>query len=289
MPRRKLPDLTPEQVVNAQDALLANADRLLSAALAVLDLDNVGLARSLAILGMEESGKAIAIHERRVAMAFAPEGEPFVTEEFSDLWASHQRKLELVHRFLVAEQYWFGVEPSNPDDNRAYLGAIRSWTKRHDKLKQRGFYVDLDRSGNPLTPDAVADRETMADVIRHVHQIGWQLRLGEHIEASSQAQYAEAVPPATEADMDRWRAILSGMGDEEFVENLLAGLREGKAARPLNNDAYRLKLRPADADPFADLGKPGYEAEARELAWMMEELDVKDAERAAQAEAAEDA
>jgi len=74
---RKLPNLLPAQVMELQDALLANADRLLTSALAVLDLGHVPLGRSLAILGLEESGKAIAIHERRVEMASAPGGEPF--------------------------------------------------------------------------------------------------------------------------------------------------------------------------------------------------------------------
>lgn len=69
---RKLPDLSPARVVELQDALLANADLLLNSALAVLDLGNVGLARSLAILAMEESGKAIAIHGRRVVKAGSP-------------------------------------------------------------------------------------------------------------------------------------------------------------------------------------------------------------------------
>ena len=114
VPIRRLPDLSPNQVVEVQNALLATADRLLTAALAVLDLGNVGLARSLAILGMEESGKAIAVHQRRVEMAYAPEGEPFMNEGLSELWASHQTKLELVHGFLVAKQYWFGAAPPDP-------------------------------------------------------------------------------------------------------------------------------------------------------------------------------
>lgn len=43
-----------------------------------------------------------------------------------ELWASHQAKLNLVHRFLTEERYWFGTEPSNPETNLAYLGTIKS-------------------------------------------------------------------------------------------------------------------------------------------------------------------
>lgn len=276
MPKRKLPDLSPAQVVAVQDALLANADRLLTSAFAVLDLGNVALARSLAILGMEESGKAIAIHERRVQMAYAANGDPFVTDDLSELWASHQRKLQLVHDFLVDEQYWFGHGPSDPEENRAYLGAIKRWISRHDKLKQRGFYVDLDKVGNPLTPEAVADAESLADVIDHVHQIGWQLRLGEHIEAKGLAQQAMAVAPASDQRIEEMRELMAGMDDHEFVEGMLAGMREGSQGRRLNNDAYRLKLPETGSNPFANLGKPGYEAETRELLRLSDDLDQRE-------------
>ncbi len=50
MPGRKLPGLSSAQVVQLQDALLANADALLTSALAVLNLGHVALARSLDIL-----------------------------------------------------------------------------------------------------------------------------------------------------------------------------------------------------------------------------------------------
>jgi AbiV family abortive infection protein len=65
----KLSDLTPLQLEVLQDELLANADRLLVAAARSLAGGDASLARSLAILGIEESGKAIALHDRRVAMA----------------------------------------------------------------------------------------------------------------------------------------------------------------------------------------------------------------------------
>ena len=51
----------------------------------MLDGDNGPLARSLAILGMEDAEKAIALHELRVMVAHAPGGEPFVDQRLRDL------------------------------------------------------------------------------------------------------------------------------------------------------------------------------------------------------------
>lgn len=273
MPVRKLPSLSPTQVVELQDALLANADRLLTSALAVLDLGNVGLARSLAILGVEESGKAIAIHERRVQMAYEPEGEPFVNARLENLWASHQEKLELVHGFLAEERYWFGTEPADPETNVAYLGTIKQWTRRHDKLKQRGFYVDIDKAGGVLAPTGVSDREFLIDVLSHVHQIGWQLRLGEHIEDKQQAEAAREVPPMSEAEIEEMREMFSDLPVLASDEELYESMRQGREGRKLNNDGYRLHLPEPGSNPFEDLGKSGYEAETRELMRLAEELD----------------
>lgn len=90
----------------------------------MLESDDVPLARSLAILGMEESGKAIALYWRRRQMAYASEGEPFVNERLQNLWREHGLKLETVHRLLVEEEYWFDVEPSDPKENERVLGTI---------------------------------------------------------------------------------------------------------------------------------------------------------------------
>lgn len=275
MPVRKLPSLSPNQVVELQDALLANADRLLTSALAVLDLDNLGLARSLAILAIEESGKAIAIHERRVQMAYEPEGEPFVNARLENLWASHQEKLELVHGFLIEERYWFGTEAADPEVNVAYLGTIKRWTRRHDKLKQRGFYVGIDNAGGVLAPTDATDRDSLVHVINHVHQIGWQLRLGEHIEAKQQAEEACGVPPGSGAEIEEIKMFshLSVLAsDEESYESM----RQGRESRKLHNDGYRLHLPAPGSNPLENLDQPGYEAETRELLRLAEELDQRE-------------
>ena len=144
---RELPDLTPTQVVELVDALLANADTLLTTALTVLEQGQVPLARSLAILGMEESGKAIAVHERRVQMTKVPDGEPFRCEALDRLWGSHHRKLEKVHDFLVEELDRFGTEPSDPTVNTAYLGTIR--TRKEARPFEDARLMAIIRSSRP--------------------------------------------------------------------------------------------------------------------------------------------
>lgn len=265
---RRLPDLTPQQVAQLQDALLANADALLTSSLTLLNLGHVGLARSLAILGLEESGKAIAIHERRVAMGFAKEGEPFRCDQLDELWASHQKKLETVHDFLVHEPYWFGAELPDPAENAAYLGTIKAWSRRHDRLKQRGFYVDLTKTGAVMSPTDVADEESLGDVISHVHQIGWQLRLGEHIEGTRQDEQEQGSPPMDPEALE-WLERPGARTPRWLVDSL----RKGVPGESLQNAAYRFNPPGADRAPFGNLGKPGYEAETRELLRLSEELD----------------
>jgi AbiV family abortive infection protein len=269
---RSLPSLSPDQVVQLQDALLANANRLLVSALAILEDGQVALARSLAILGMEESGKAIALHERRVSIAYEPEGTPFVDEALERLWSNHSEKLRKVHRFLVDEKYWFGTEPADQEANAVALGAIERWAKRQDKLKQRGFYVDVDRIGNPLEPTGVGDLETVRAVISHVHQIGWQLRLGEHIEAKAQEEAARDVPASNEAEIEQMRSMF-GSVDPDMRERILSNMRIAQPGQKLANDAYRLKRPAGNTHPFANAGRPGYEAETRELLNLATEMD----------------
>lgn len=273
MRSRTLPDiLTPAQVVALQDALLANADRLLRSARAVLALDNAALAKSLAILGLEESAKAIALHYRRVAMAYAAEGEPFVDGSLKALWISHRAKLQLVYQFLVDEPYWFAEHPPDNELTRAYLGTIDRWASERNELKQRGFYVDVDAAGNVLNPSDQAEEASLEEVIDHVHQIGWQLRLGEHIEAKCQDEAERGYPPASEEEVEQMRDIIASAGGA-LDEWLIAAMREGQKGQRLNNDAYRLHLPTPGGDPFRNVGRPGYEAQDRELRRLAGQVD----------------
>lgn len=259
--------LSPDQVIALQDALLSNADRLLRGALTMLDHADVSLARSLAILGMEESGKAIALHERRVMIQYAPEGEAFVDQHLLDLWAQHTLKLETVHSFLVQEQYWFGVEAADPYENEQILGTIDAWKRDHNTLKQRGFYIDVNPEGDPVTAEEVADAEAVRAVIGHVHQIGWQLRLGEHIEGKRQRERAQDIPPSTEEEIEEMRHSFRS-ADPGIRDRIIESMRRGETGEPLRNADYAFR---APSSPFENVGRPGYEAQDRELRALWEE------------------
>lgn len=269
-----LSTLSASQVIQLYDELLANADRLLRSALELLDDGSVGLARSLAILGLEESGKAIAIHERRVQMAYEPEGSPFVNSHLERLWSDHRLKLDTAYNFLVAEEYWFDIRPPDPTTNRAVLGEIEVWSRQHNLLKQRGFYVDVDANGSVLTPESDGDEDSLREVISHIHQIGWQLRLGEHIVAKGQEQSAASVPPAAADDIARMRQILTDAGsDESMINEVCESMSQGRAATKLNNHEYRHRLPAPGSSPFETLGTPGYEAQTRELYQIAEDTE----------------
>lgn len=205
--------------------------------------------------------QVIALHERRVGMAHSPEDEAFVNDRLKKLWREHHLKLDIVHRFLAEEQYWFGAEPSDPEENAEVLGTIEKWKRELNSFKQRGFYVDVSSEGEPLTPEDAADPSAVREVLEHVHQIGWQLRLGEHIEGRRQEDHERSVPPATEEEIENMRQLTRRI-KPKMAERLLKSMREGREGTPINNAAYGFTL---SSEPFENVGRPGYEAQDREL------------------------
>jgi hypothetical protein len=100
--------------------------------------------------------------------------------------------------------------------------------------------------------------------------------LGEHIEVKRQHEAAGAVPSAREAEIERLRELLAGQPvDESFFEQM----RNGREGVPLNNDAYGFRLPAPGSDPFAYLGKPGYEAETRELFRLADQFPDNESDR----------
>jgi hypothetical protein len=128
----------------------------------------------------------------------------------------------------------------------------------------------------------VADEDALRDVIAHVHQIGWQIRLGEHIEGKKQDEQEAGVPPAAGEDVasmkgNRWAELPTEI--QGVISRLVESMKAGIPGEPLNNATYRFNPPGADRNPFRNLGKPGYEAETRELIALKEELGRRDEER----------
>jgi hypothetical protein len=110
-------------------------------------------------------------------------------------------------------------------------------------LKLRGFYLEVSKTGQVLAPTDFSNEETLRDVISHVHQIGWQLRLGEHIEGRRQDEQAAGHPPVTDdADTGLLDRTADRADDPEvarILREVREPMREGIPGIPLNNSAYR--------------------------------------------------
>lgn len=180
------PSLTDEQAEALYDSVLHNADVLCRSANALLDIDSIAAARSLVVLALEESGKAILLHQARSAAWHSGSPAPDLDQRFWKRWGDHLKKLETARNFLVQEDYWFDSEP--PPTHELLLGPIedyirslQQWAKQGNVDKQRGLYVDLNQKGEIEEPD-YADAEAVRSLMALVDQIGWQVRLGDHIQ-----------------------------------------------------------------------------------------------------------
>lgn len=95
--------------------------------------------------------------------------------------------IKAIREFPLLEDYWFDAAP--PPINELLLGPIEDYLAELDQYsaevndsKFRGFYVDVDpATGDPVMP-VIPDQEGVRDLPGVVHQVGWQLRLGDHIQ-----------------------------------------------------------------------------------------------------------
>ncbi|MBF6302978.1 hypothetical protein IU459_36530 [Nocardia amamiensis] len=88
---------------------------------------------------------------------------------------------------------------------------------------------------------------------------------------------AEPTPPTSPENIEEIRELLVNVsGKDGFDETTLDVLRHGTPGRTLNNDAYRLHLPSPGSHPFESMGRPGYEAQTRELLRLGEENELPD-------------
>lgn len=64
----------------------------------------------------------------------------------------------------------------------------------------------------------------------------------------------------------------------QIITDVVESMKDGAAGEPLTNAVYRFNPPGADRSPFRNLGKPGYEAETRELLRLKHELDRREEE-----------
>lgn len=109
-----------------------------------------------------------------------------------------------------------------------------------------------------MAPTDVTDEESLGDVIAHVHQIGWQVRPGEHIEGTKQDEREAGMPPASENEVawmkgSHWAE--SPPEGQQISTELVVSMKEGTPGQPLQNEAYRFNPPGADRSPFRNLGE----------------------------------
>lgn len=176
------------QIENLYDDVLANAFDLSQDARLLLKANSIGHARALAILALEECGKAIMIHQAKIVSFHNGDTDPILDEFFWKDWRTHQPKLRAVHDFITREEYWFESQP--PPINELLLGDVSDylveldhWAAEGDSSKLRGLYVDIDHgTGKTISPAGDSGADEVEELLAIAHQVGWQIRLGDHIQ-----------------------------------------------------------------------------------------------------------
>jgi AbiV family abortive infection protein len=145
------------QIEDLYDATLSNAFMLCQDSNVLLKNGSVGRARALAVLALEECGKAIMIHEAKVASFALELLDPVLDAAFWREWRTHLPKLRHVREFLTKNEYWFDVGPPEPNDFvlgsvDAYLAGLDGFAAEGDTSKMKGLYVNVDPPPGKSSP-----------------------------------------------------------------------------------------------------------------------------------------
>jgi AbiV family abortive infection protein len=193
--------MTCVQVEDLYDEVLSNAFHLSQDARRLLEAGLTGHARALAVLALEECGKAIMMHEAKLASFRRRDADPLLDGTFWRHWKTHWPKLRAVRDFIIREEYWFGVESPVVDelllgDVDEYLAELDRWAAQGDSSKLHGLYVDVDpATGRVITPAAQNGASEVAELLEIAHQVGWQTLLGDHIQFVAAPRDDASIPP----------------------------------------------------------------------------------------------
>jgi AbiV family abortive infection protein len=170
MPSTPLP---PKELLDAlAQAAVDNANRLLTDASTLLAAGTAPSAHSLAVLAVEEVGKAIIC-----CGGFAGSDNTVTTRErFDQEIASHSAKLTWARNFVdvmvAMARAGVGDNSGMAASAEEYLEALKEQRKRDNIQKMRGFYVDLSDAGEVQLPAEI----TVADAEEMISLAGWANR-----------------------------------------------------------------------------------------------------------------
>jgi AbiV family abortive infection protein len=148
--------LTPAQVADGINAANANARRLAGDAQALFDRASFATAASLAILAIEENGKAGIL--RRVLTAATD-------EELRECWKHYRRHSEKNHFLLIWDALKSGAAKL-ADFGHIFTDDTEDARRSFDLVKQFGFYTDCCGDAHWAVPAEVVDREFAGLMIR---------------------------------------------------------------------------------------------------------------------------
>lgn len=152
--------LPSEEVLQAfAKAAIDNAERLLGDASTLLAAGSAPTAHSLAVLALEEIGKAIIC-----CGGFAGSENTVTTRElFTKETSSHSAKLTWARNFVDVmvsmAKLGLGDDSGMADSAQAYLKALQEHWKRDNALKMQGFYVDLSEADELRLPAEISATE----------------------------------------------------------------------------------------------------------------------------------
>jgi AbiV family abortive infection protein len=166
MPSTPLP---PKELRDAlARAAVDNANRLLADASTLLAVGSAPTAHSLAVLALEEVGKAIIC-----CGGFAGSDNTVTTRErFDQEIASHPAKLTWARNFVDIMGLGTGDNSGMAASAEEYLDALKEQRTRDNIQKMRGFYVDLSNTGEVQLPTEI----TAADAEEMIAYSGWANR-----------------------------------------------------------------------------------------------------------------